>query len=273
MSDAPTRLRLTGAAAARAAALDRLLVHADVAAVLETDDALEVAVRGAWPALTDLGELRCELLAPAHPGEEAPTGLERDAVVRIAPDLAVRPPWVAPLPGFRGIELVVPRGGAFGSGEHGSTQAALVALHRSWPADAAELTVADVGTGSGILAAYAKTRGAGRLLACDVDPAAVRAARELLGPAADVRCGGPEAFAAASADLLIANLDAAQLTGCLDGLLRLWSRRGPLVVSGLRVAEVERVVGGLGVARLRVERDGFVAQVYAPDPATGAAGR
>jgi hypothetical protein len=257
-----TQLRLRGSAAARATALDRLLLLGQVAAVLEGDDAVDVAVRDAWPRLDDIAGLDVEVLPPPAPDAPPITGLETDALIRVADDLIVRPPWVAPLDGFDGVELIVPRGGAFGSGEHGSTQAALLALHAAWPDDAAGLAFIDVGTGSGILAAYAQQRGVRRLMACDVEAPAARAARELLGPGADVRRGGPELWEPGCADLVVANLDAQQLADNLAGIIALWSGRSVLVLSGTRRDEVDVVRGPLGEPIAAVERGGFVAQVF-----------
>ncbi|MFN9706552.1 MAG: 50S ribosomal protein L11 methyltransferase, partial [Planctomycetota bacterium] len=133
-----------------AAALDWLHVHADVQGALEGDDALTVWLAGPLPALPFGGVAVRELAA--DPQAAAITGLEADRPIVVADDLLVRPPWVERPADFVGVELVVPRGGAFGSGEHGSTQAALRCLHAMWDAPP---TFADVGTGSGILALYA----------------------------------------------------------------------------------------------------------------------
>lgn len=130
---------------------------------------------------------------------------------------------------------MVPRGGAFGSGEHASTQAALRCLHALWDAPA---SFGDAGTGSGILARYAQVRGCARVAACDVDPACVAAARELL-PAAEVHLGGPETLLAC--DGLVANMTAAELSAAMPALLRCWTGRALLVLSGLRPHEVAAV--------------------------------
>ena len=164
-----------------AAALDWLHVHADVQGALEGDDALTVWLAAAMPALPFAGVAARELAV--DPQAAAVTGLEADRPILVADDLMVRPPWVERPAGFAGVELVVPRGGAFGSGEHGSTQAALRCLHALWDAPP---TFADVGTGSGILALYARARGCPRIAACDIEAASVaaggRAVRCELGP-------------------------------------------------------------------------------------------
>lgn len=251
------RLRLRGPDAALAACLDRLHVACEVAGVIERERELEVWVDGPVPPIA----------APDVSIEEldddvrAWTGLEHDAAIEVAPDLLVRPPWVERPAGFTGVELVVPRGMAFGSGEHGSTQAALCALHACWPATPPR-TFADVGTGSGILALYAHRRGAVRVLACDVEPESVAAARALV-PTAEVRLGGAESLGLGTADLVVANLDARQLDAALDAIQRVWSERSPLVLSGLRPHESAPLVARLRARPVRtIERAGFVAVTF-----------
>lgn len=225
---APRAFELRGPG--RAAALDWLHVHAELLGVLEGDDAITVWLDGPLPPPPHAGVTVRELAVVA--ADFSVTGREHDAPIVVAPDLLVRPPWVERPAGFAGIELVVPRGGAFGSGEHGSTRAALRCLHALWDDPP---SFADVGTGSGILAAYAAVRGCGRIHACDVDPAAVQAANELL-PAAAVTLGGPESLP--PCDGLVANMTAAELRGALPAIRRAWTGRHLLVLGGLRAGEV-----------------------------------
>lgn len=239
---------LVGADAA--AALDWLHVHVDVLGVLEADDgALQLWLHGPLPPLP-FAQVQVRELA-VQAADFGHTGREQDIAIRIADDLLVRPPWVERPPAFRGVELVVPRGSAFGSGEHASTQAALRLLHRVWDAPA---RFADVGTGSGILALYASVRGCPHVQACDIEAPAVAAAQQLL-PAATVRLGGPESLA--PADAVVANLTAAELHAALPAILAVWQQRSPLVLSGMRAAEVDGVLARLPAAP-------FAREVVAP---------
>ncbi len=73
--------------------------------------------------------------------------------------------------------LVIPRGTAFGTGEHSTTAMSLRLLEqltRKWKNS---WSLADLGTGSGILALAAKRFGARRVLAIDVDPIAISTAK------------------------------------------------------------------------------------------------
>jgi hypothetical protein len=229
--------RLAGADAT--AALDWLHVHGELLGVLEADDHVVVWSAQALPELPFAGLDVRELAV--DPAAAAITGLEHDQAILVADDLLVRPPWVESPAGFRGIELVVPRGAAFGSGEHASTQAALRVLHRVWNGSP---SVADVGTGSGILLLYAAVRGCADLQGCDIDGPSVAAARELL-PQARFALGGPARLAPAAC--VIANMTGAELTAAMGEILRLWDRRGPLVLSGMRVHEVEPVTALVGL--------------------------
>ncbi len=233
-----------------AAALDWLHVRCDLLGALERDDgSLQVWLAGALPVLPH-EELTVQEL-PVHEADFHVTGLEHDRAILVAPDLLVRPPWVDRPADFRGIELVVPRGNAFGSGEHASTQAALRCLHRVWDAPA---SFADVGTGSGILGLYAAVRGCANIQACDIEPTAVVAAQELL-PRASVRLGSAEVLE--PADCVVANLTAAELHAALPVVLARWRRKSALVLSGMRAPEVDGVLA-------RIDGAPFVRETIPP---------
>jgi len=121
---------------------------------------------------------------------------------------------------------------AFGTGLHPTTQQALEALS-TLPLEGK--SVLDVGTGSGILAIAAAKRGASPVVAVDVDPLAVEAARENAdrngvaipvgsGSAADV----PGRF-----DFVIANIVSAVLQQIASDLVARLAPRGTLVLAGI----------------------------------------
>ncbi len=264
MTEPLRRLLLEGAEPALAAALDRLHVQADVRGVEERDGACEVWLGGVLP-LPQLEGVRAREL-PIAADLFLHTGLEQDAPILVAKDLCVRPPWVQRLPHFVGIELVLPRGGAFGSGEHASTRAALLALHRCWPRDLVD-TLIDVGTGSGILALYGAARGARHLFACDIELNAARAAVELL-PGLRAVCGSPRTLSL-RADVVVANMTATELGDELAELARLWrGAPGLLVLGGLRgQAQVDACCAATATLGLplqsRVAVDEFTALAFA----------
>ncbi len=246
-----------------AAALDRVLgSNADVGGVWEQALAIEVWIEaGELPDLADL-DVTVQLLPDDG---RTWTGFESDTFVSVADELIVRPPWVDPPAGFVGDDLVVPRGMAFGSGEHGSTRAALLVLRQLLAGGSAGVpcgSAFDVGTGSGILALYAARRGVKVIAGCDVELESVEAAKELL-PDADIFAGGPEGFAPRTADLVIANLDARQLGAALGAIVACWNGSFALVLSGMRPHEVEGVISRLPwPPDLRVEDGDYVAVAF-----------
>ena len=73
--------------------------------------------------------------------------------------------------------LVIPASAAFGTGEHATTAMSLRLLERLTREWKNSWSLADLGTGSGILALAAKRFGAGRLVGIDVDPKAISVAK------------------------------------------------------------------------------------------------
>src|SRR4051812_27623287 len=93
------------------------------------------------------------------------------------------------LPGPAATQLVIPAGAAFGTGQHPTTAMSLRLLEqltRKWKSG---WSIADLGTGSGVLALAAKRFGAASVLALDLDPLAVSTAKEnaRLNGVADIR--------------------------------------------------------------------------------------
>ena len=89
--------------------------------------------------------------------------------------LIVIPAWQPYEPEEGQIPIIIEPGMAFGTGLHPSTRLALQLLESSVRPGA---RVLDVGTGSGILAIAAARLGAVEVVATDIDPQAVAAARE-----------------------------------------------------------------------------------------------
>lgn len=222
-------------------AVSWLHVHGEVQGVLEEGGRQVVWMTCAMPALPE--ELEVSVVErEVREQDLAVTGLEDDAAIPVTDGLLVRPPWVARPRGFVGVELLVPRGGAFGSGEHDSTKAALTVMHRGW---SGPKSLADCGTGSGILALYAHVRGCKRIEACDIDEPSVVAARELL-PGARVHLGGAEMMS--PCDMVVANMTGAELRESLPQILSVWTRAEPLVLSGMRAPEVDALVASVPAA-------------------------
>lgn len=106
------------------------------------------------------------------------------------------PPWnTDPTPAGR-FRLEINPGQQCGTGQHPCTQKCLAAMERAIrPGD----SVLDVGSGSGILSIAAKLLGAGRVVACDIDPDAARPVPFFQGSVDAVRSG--------SFDIVVANIN------------------------------------------------------------------
>ena len=173
------------------------------------------------------------------------------------------PPGGAPRTGL--YRLVIPPGMAFGTGHHPSTQQALWALELALKRTTGPATVVDVGTGTGVLALAARRLGAGRVVAVDVDPLAVRVAREnarLNGLGGIVfRVGSVKQAADAvgwgAASVVAANLVAETLVELAEDLARLLAPSGVLIVAGITEERAEQVAEALEAQGLVTEALGW----------------
>ncbi len=175
---------------------------------------------------------------PARRGSGRPIPVSADAVRR----LHVRPPWEPPceLPGA--LEVVIDPGQAFGTGAHHTTRLCLELLLAVRRDDPRELSLIDLGTGSGVLAIAARRLGFEPVSGFDSDPEALTAARDnAAANDVEVRLGrldlrtGPLPVADA-ASVVTANL--------LRGLLLELARRLPaapahLLAGGLLADELD----------------------------------
>ena len=165
--------------------------------------------------------------------------------------IIIRPPHISheAKPDEVVIDLVP--GLAFGTGQHQSTRLCLQLLAEQ--INGGE-HVLDVGTGSGILAVAAATLGAASVLATDIDPLAVAAARQTarqnqLSDRVEVR----EASIPAGQqfDLITANLTADLLQYLAPDLANALSPQGRMIASGLidaRQVEVAETLGEVGLS-------------------------
>ncbi|BDG61428.1 50S ribosomal protein L11 methyltransferase [Caldinitratiruptor microaerophilus] len=172
------------------------------------------------------------------------------------------------------LPLYLDPGMAFGTGQHATTALCLRWLAEVVPATGRVRRAVDLGTGSGILAIALARLGVPDILALDVDPVAVRVARENVArngvgahvqvvhgsldsaPARTWREGGP-------VDLVAANLTAGLLAGLAPAIAGFLAPDGVLVASGIVRERREEAVRGLAAAGLAVEeereQDGWLA--------------
>jgi ribosomal protein L11 methyltransferase len=140
------------------------------------------------------------------------------------------------------FRITVNPGLAFGTGVHETTRLCLEALEDLVKPG---IDVLDVGTGSGILATAARLLGASRVIACDIDPEAVRIAGHGF-------VGSADAVRSATVDLVVANISPEAIIALAPEFARVLRVGGTLVASGFNVGEVEAVRAAL--ARVREVR-------------------
>ncbi|MDR7426786.1 MAG: 50S ribosomal protein L11 methyltransferase [Armatimonadota bacterium] len=187
--------------------------------------------------------------------------------------LWVVPTWERPDLPADAVPIRLDPGMAFGSGLHSSTQLCLQLLEEylqpGW-------SVADVGTGSGILAVAAAKLGAARVLAVDHDPLAVEVARSNVAhnhvqQTVEVVLGDLLAPLDVPVDLILANLTASAVISLTPEIVPRLRPGGRAILSGitdLREADVRQALGGAGLRPLQVAAAGewraFLAAVAEP---------
>lgn len=101
---------------------------------------------------------------------------EKWDVTRVSDRITVVPDWIEYSP-HRADEVIIrlEPGCAFGTGTHQTTQLCMKAIEKYMPSNA---KMADIGTGSGILAICASKFGASEVYGCDNDPTVIDVAKE-----------------------------------------------------------------------------------------------
>jgi ribosomal protein L11 methyltransferase len=170
--------------------------------------------------------------------------------------LTIMPSWVALPHGTEGPIVVLDPETAFGSGEHGSTRAALTLLERHLrPGD----RVLDLGSGSGILAIAAVRLGAASAVGIENDgeanPVARRnAARNGVASAVEFLEGDAGALGPllGPADLLLSNILRTVNTALLPAIVAALRPGGLAIFSGMEEMEAETFRPVLATAGLTV---------------------
>jgi ribosomal protein L11 methyltransferase len=166
---------------------------------------------------------------------------------RIGGRIVVSPTWESPPLGPGDVLVSVDPGMAFGTAEHPTTRGCLRALEGLVREGA---RVADVGTGSGILAITAALLGARTVVALESDPWATAAAREnartnSVEDRVDVRdalVGAGDLRALGPFDGIVSNIEAGVLVPLLPEFHLALAPDGWLVLSGILAVEAAGVV-------------------------------
>jgi ribosomal protein L11 methyltransferase len=173
----------------------------------------------------------------------------------------VAPPWAIPDDGH--VIVIEPSRG-FGTGHHATTRLCLRALS---DADVAGKRVLDLGTGSGVLAMAAAIKGAREIVAVDVDPDAVDAAREsaAMNELPTEIQWSVEDFRTTDhvADVICANLTGGMLMTSAARIQSFLAPGGLIVMSGFDESERPHVRAAFGALQdvAFLSEDGWVALV------------
>ena len=168
--------------------------------------------------------------------------------------LVIVPVWETYDPEPGEVTVLMDPGMAFGTGTHETTRlcAGFVEEYTT-----PGCSVLDVGCGSGILAIAAARLGAGECFACDIDPVAVRVAKEnaALNDTPHVTCAVSDLLKQAPKreggyDLVVANIVADIILRLSPDVGAYMAENGTLVVSGIIAERAEEVLSQL-------RKDGF----------------
>jgi len=184
--------------------------------------------------------------------------------VAIGQKLWLAPNWLATPPPVGRLRVNVHPGQGSGTSYSEPTLLMLEVLEQIVSASD---TVADIGTGSGILTAAAHALGARRLFACDIDhTAAAEAAQTLLedGIHANIWCGSPRSLASRSATLVLANLNAIQLEALATELTRILAPGGRLLLGGFTERNLPRMEAVFAGPHVIHRRGPWRALLYKP---------
>ncbi len=156
----------------------------------------------------------------------------------------IAPPWDLPAGEVDATVIVIEPSMGFGTGHHATTRMCLRLLS---DLDVSDLTVLDLGTGSGVLTMAAALSGARRAVGIDVDVDAIQSAESsarmntlpdtITFEVSDFRTSPP-----APADLVLANLTGGMLTSSGPQIAALVKSGGQMILSGFDHTEVDAVL-------------------------------
>ncbi|MDR1567584.1 MAG: 50S ribosomal protein L11 methyltransferase [Streptococcaceae bacterium] len=162
--------------------------------------------------------------------------------VRVTRHLTIVPSWTKYQAALDDeLEIILDPGMAFGTGTHPTTRLCLQALEAKIRGGE---HLIDVGTGSGVLSITASLLGVGKILATDIDEAAVRIAKENielnLKPAQNIEVVANDLLSGLdfSADVIVANILADILVDLIEDANRLLKKEGILILSGIIEAKL-----------------------------------
>lgn len=175
--------------------------------------------------------------------------------VKVGKRIVIKPSWENYLEEKEDIIVELDPGMAFGTGTHPTTSLCVRALESTVKPGS---VVYDIGTGSGVLAIAAAKLGA-KVKAVDLDPVAVRVARENvannhLTERIQVEHGNLADVLTGSADVVVANIIADIIIVLAEDLERILRPGGVCLASGIISERQQDVVNALETKGLLIEQ-------------------
>jgi ribosomal protein L11 methyltransferase len=178
---------------------------------------------------------------------------------KIGKSFWVTAPWIAPPLLRRRHVITIEPGMAFGTGTHATTRGCMEFMEQAVASlRKSEFAALDVGTGSGILAIALVKLGAKKVWALDLDPVALKVARE------NLRCNDAQPKVQLSGTklsrirksfpLVVANLTAEVILELSEALGKRVAPKGFLILSGILRSKSPEVITHLAAKGFKVVR-------------------
>jgi ribosomal protein L11 methyltransferase len=223
------------------------------------DGWVEFAIYGASGEVPDLGAVEAaagdglvEVSTEEIPDDWADRWRDYHEPVLVADRVLIRPSWHQPDADAAQVDVVLDPGNAFGTGAHPTTRMCVELLAAR--ADETEPgALADLGTGSGVLAIVAAKLGFGPVIAVDTEEAALEAAAANAaanGVELELRRANLRAERVPEAPILVANLTAPIL---IEIAARLEQAPRALICSGLLTREADAVASAFEGAGMQAK--------------------
>ena len=242
-------------------------------AALFADEATAVSAAAALAASPAGGEARIEAIGPVDERDWVRLTQAQFGPIEIEPGFWIVPTW-SQVPAGASAVIRLDPGMAFGTGTHPTTRMCLrwIVRHgalrpRPWS------SVLDYGCGSGVLAIAAARIGARRIVAVDIDPAAVETAvANASANAVTLQAGLADSLGEESFELVLANILATPLKLLAPLLSSRLAPAGTLLLSGIlasQAGELQAAYAPWLALEVADEDDGWIlmtGQRPAPDP-------
>ncbi len=192
------------------------------------------------------------------------------STIEIGNRIIIKPSWEDLKLSLSGRILIeLDPGAAFGTGLHPTTRLCLLHLEKNLQTG---MSVLDLGTGSGILAIAAAKLGASSVLAIDIDPVAVAAAKtnaffNRVSGSIQIKKGSlGEETTRANKDafnLILANITSRTISDLTGHIFKVLKPGAKLIASGIHAQGLDEVLIRLALAGFKLEKIDYLSEWYA----------